>query len=167
MEDIDLRSVILETNNSPFSRTTRSGLPMANGRWITRQSRTARPTKCGETNLVLFARGEIPSTSSGLRPPEPPELPTVRMRWFYMRVPDSTKRWSVTLQYSFDLNLWIDARRRPRDPAAWLITWDGVFDFRFFSGEVFHRFKVVYLWHFWRLIQLRQERRFELPSYKV
>ena len=170
VEDIDQDgildiTVILETNNSIvlFRGRRVPGYPSF-GEWAMDHSPDNpglldRPNG-GETNLVLFARGEIPSTSSGLKPQEPPELPTVSFDEVVLHASHPIPRLangdsvSVTLQYSFDLNLWIDANEDvvvySRDPAApeWLIkTWDGVFDFRFSSREVFHRFKVIYVTH--------------------
>lgn len=112
----------------------------------------------GEQNLVLYARGEVPSPSMGMRPPAPPVAPSITLDGETLSAthpvpivasPDSIK---IALQYSFDLAVWIDVEEisatvsSDAEAPVWRIKeWQQVLPEGSDSGEIFHRFRVEYV----------------------
>ena len=154
----DVTAVIEENNSIVFYRGRRVSAYPSFAEWAAEHSPSMpgqldRPDG-DEPNLVLFARGEIPSASSGVRPPAPPVNPSASWDGGTLNASHPIPRLgnedtvNVTLQYSYDLVEWTDADEErafySQDPATpqWLIKhYPSVYG----SEKFFHRFRVDYI----------------------
>lgn len=157
----DVTAVIEENNSIVFYRGRRIPAYPAFAEWATEHS-PENPslldrTEGGEPNLILFARGEVPSISSGIRPPTAPVIPSASWDGTTLSATHPIPRLGngdsvdVILQYSYDLVGWSDVDEGrafySQDPAApqWQIKqWQQVYPSVFGSEEIFHRFRVDY-----------------------
>ena len=112
----------------------------------------------GEPNLVLFTRGDIPSSSAAAGPPAPPASTSVSWNGVDLKAIHPVPRLAdgqsvdVILQYSSDLEGWIDVEEsntyfsQDATTPQWSVKHTEVSNPpNFGAAEIFFRFKVIHI----------------------